>query len=163
MTVRGYLKGVDDNNLVAPSKKSTRQFLEEWVETMRSQISPKTHERYAEIINHFLVPALGTTQLSKLEPTAIQRAYNGWESRGRRDGKKGGLAPRTRVHIHRVLRSALKHAVRMRIIAFNPADAVIPPRAKKATSATLTIEQSSVLLDALKLSQSYLYWPVLLA
>jgi integrase len=96
-------------------------------------------------------------------PAVIQSAYNVWETSGRRDNKGGGLAPRTRLHIHRIFRSALSHALQLQLIVRNPADAVKPPRAKKTTIATLTIEQSGTLLNTLYDSFPRLYWPVLLA
>jgi len=161
--LRRILRTVDLEQHIDPTKKTVREFLEEWIETIRSQISPKTHERYADIVNHFLIPTFGGSQLTKLDPSVIQKAYTGWETSGRRNNKGIGFAPRTRLHFHRVLKLALKHAVRMRLIAFNPADAVLPPRAKKISVTTLTMEQSAVLLDALRTTQSRLYWPVLLA
>lgn len=161
--LRRILRSLDTNQYVDPTKMKVREFLEEWIKTMRSQVSPKTYERYAEIVNYYLIPSLGSSQLVKLDPPSIQKAYTGWETDGRRDRKKGGLAPRTRLHIHRILRSALKHAVRMRLIGYNPADFVVAPRAKKAPVSTLTIEQSTVLLNALKNTYPHLYWPVLLA
>jgi integrase len=160
--LRRILRSIDTNQHIDPTKKTTGEFLEEWIKAMRSQISPKTHERYSEIVNNFLIPAFGKAQLAKLDAPTIQKTYSGWETSGRRDSREGGLAPRTRLHIHRILRSALKHAVRMRMIGFNPSDFVLPPRAKKAAIATLTIEQSAVLLRTLRDSNSCLYWPVLL-
>jgi integrase len=159
--LRRLLKSIDDHQHVDPTKTRVSEFLTQWLETVRSQISAKTHERYTDFTNHFLIPALGAHQIIKLELSAIQQAYNKWETSGRRNYKGGGLSPRTRLHIHRVLKLALKHAVRMRLIARNPADDVMAPRVKKSTIATLTIEQSTVLLDALR--DTPLYWPVLLA
>jgi len=161
--LRRILRSVDLEQHIDPTKKTVREFLEEWIETVRSQISPKTHERYSDIVNHFLIPTFGASQLTKLDPSTIQKAYTGWETSGRRNKKGIGFAPRTRLHFHRVLRLALKHAVRMRVIAYNPADAVLPPRAKKTSVTTLTMEQSATLLDALREVNSRLYWPVLLA
>jgi integrase len=71
------------------------------------------------------------------------------------------LSPRTRLHIHRIFSSALKHAVKLPLIVRNPADGVIPPRVKKATINTLTVKQSGILLDAIR--GKPIYWPVLLA
>jgi integrase len=161
--LRRILRTLDKSEYVEPNKVSIQEFLTQWIETMRSQISPKTHERYSEVVNHFLIPAFGSFRLGKLDPSVIQKAYNTWETSGRRDSIKGGFAARTRLHFHRVLKLALKHAVRMRLISFNPADAVIPPRPKKVAITTITIPQSAVLLDALRQVNSRLYWPVLLA
>ncbi len=159
--LRRLLRTIDTSEHVEATKVKVGVFLTQWLETMCSQISPKTHERYAEIVNNFLIPAFGNCSLTKLDPSAIQKIYNGWESAGRRDNKGGGLAPRTRLHIHRVFRSAIKHAVRMRLVSYNVVDAVIAPRVKKTSVSTLTIEQSFALLEAMHGTR--LYWPVLLA
>jgi integrase len=159
--LRRLLRSIDTGEHVEPTKITVSQFLAQWLETMRSQISPKTHERYAEIIKLFLIPAFGNSTLTKLMPSAIQVAYNEWETSGRRDSKKGGLAPRTRLHIHRILKAALKHAVQLQLIGRNPAEAIKAPRAKKATITTLTVEQSAILLETLR--GKNIYWPVLFA
>ena len=159
--LRLLLESVENNTYIEPAKLTVGEFLGQWLQTTRAQISPKSHERYTELVNHFLVPPFGGCLLSKLNPAAIQQIYNGWETSGRRDKKAGGLSPRTRVHIHRVFKSALKHAVQLQLIVRNPADAVKPPRAKKATINVLTVEQSTALLEALEGTK--LYWPVLLA
>jgi len=161
VTMRKLLKSIDDNDHVEPTKIKVSEFLQQWLESVRSQVSLKTHERYSDTVRRFLIPALGNCLLSKLAPSAIQNAYNYWETSGRKDIKKGGLAPRTRINIHRILKSALKHAVQLQLITSNAADAVKPPRAKKTAITTLTVEQSAALLDALR--DTRLYVPVLLA
>ncbi|MFY9286915.1 MAG: site-specific integrase [Alphaproteobacteria bacterium] len=161
--LRRLLYSIDQGEHIEPSKITVSQFLKQWLETITSQVSPKTHERYSEIVNNSLVPVFGSYQLTKLSPSIIQQAYNKWETSGRKDSKKGGLSPRTRLHYHRIFSSALKHAVQLQIIARNPADAVKAPRVKKTTVTTITIEQSSQLLDAFQALHSHLYWPVLLA
>jgi integrase len=71
------------------------------------------------------------------------------------------VSPRTRLHIHRTFKSALKHAVNMQLLIRNPADGVKPPRIKKATISVLTVEQSAMLLEAIQ--GKMIYWPVLIA
>lgn len=51
------------------------QFLDRWLEYIRAQVSPRTHERYAEIARKNLIPTLGAIQLTKLQPTQIGTAY----------------------------------------------------------------------------------------
>ena len=140
-----------------------RQWLERWLETVRAEVAPKTHERYSEIARNFLIPALGNHALTRLVPSHIQNAYNGWAVGGRLDGKHGGLAPQTRRHIHRVLRTALARAVEQQIIARNPADVFRKrlPKVERRQLITLTADQSAQLLEAL--AHSRVYWPVLLA
>jgi integrase len=159
--LRRLLKSIDDNQHLESTKITVNQFLKQWLESIRSQVSPRTHERYTEIVDHFLIPPLGNFLLIKLVPSTIQNAYNKLETSGRRDNKEGGLSPRSRIHIHRIFKSALKHAVQLQLIIRNPADAIKPPRAKKVAITVLTIEQSAALLQALRGTR--LYRPVLLA
>jgi integrase len=161
--LRRLLRTVDDGSHVDPSHITVRQWLETWLETVRSEITPKTAERYGEICRNFLMPALGNISLTRLAPTQIQTAYNAWAIGGRRDGKAGGLSPQTRRHMHRVLRTALARAVEQQLIARNPADVFRKrlPKVERRKLVTLTADQSAQLLEALE--HSRVYWPVLLA
>jgi Phage integrase, N-terminal SAM-like domain len=80
-----------------PSKLTVAAFLDRWLEHVQSQVSPKSHERYAEIARKNLAPLLGGISLSKLQPAQISDAYANALASGRRDGT-GGLAPRTVHH-----------------------------------------------------------------
>src|SRR5437763_8305971 len=105
--LRRLLRSLDTGEHVDPNRITVREWLSTWLDAVREEVAPKTHERYGEIVNHFLAPALGKLPLSKLAPVHIQNAYNGWAASGRRDGKEGGLSPRTRRHIHRILSGAI--------------------------------------------------------
>ena len=114
--LRRLLRALDTGEHVDPHRMTVREWLMTWVTATRQEIAPRTAERYAEIVNNFLTPALGNLQLVKLAPAHIQDAYNRWAVGGRRDGKPGGLSPRTRRHIHRILGSALSRAVEQQLI-----------------------------------------------
>src|SRR5262249_5842136 len=138
------------------------QWLALWLETMRQEVSPKTHERYSELVQNFLVPKLGAVPLVKLGPLHIQPVYNAWAIGGRLDGKPGGLSPRTRHHLHRVLKSALSRAVADQLLAANPLDRRRwLPKVERKAMTILTPEQSQRLLDGIK--RTRIYWPTLLA
>jgi integrase len=109
-----------DGSFVEPSKLSLSQFFERWLTHIKPNVSRRTHERYGDLLNKNLVPFLGSKLLSKLQPIEISEAYAKLLETGRRDGK-GGLAPRTVHHIHRVLHTALSQAERWKLIARNPA------------------------------------------
>lgn len=161
--LRRLLRTVDTGEHVDPTRLSVRQWLTTWLAAVRDEVSPKTHERYSEIVRNFLAPELGALPISKLAPAHIQTAYAKWAVTGRRDGKTGGLSPQTRRHIHRILRTALSRAVEQQVIARNPADAFKKrlPKVERRTLQTLNAEQSARLLEAL--AHSRVYWPVLLA
>jgi integrase len=112
-------------------------------------VSPKSHERYCEIVRKNIVPLLGDAILSKLEAMAIAEAYARAGVSGRRDGT-GGLSPRTVHHLHRILKSALSKAVHWRMLLRNPADAVDPPKVERVTLKTYDLSQTVELLDAMR-------------
>jgi integrase len=161
--LRRLLRTVDTGEHVDPTRLTVRDWLAHWLETIREEVSPKSHERYSEIVKNSLMPALGNLLLAKLAPSHIQDAYSTWATGGRRDGKEGGLSPRTRRHIHRILRSALARAVEQQVLVRNPADAFKNrlPKVERRSMTTLTAEQSQRLLQAV--SHTRVYWPVLLA
>jgi integrase len=161
--LRRLLRSVDTGEHIDPTRMTVRQWLTTWLATVREEVSPKTYERYAEIVQHFLVPAIGNLELTKLTPTHIQAAYSALATGGRRDRKPGGLAPQTRRHIHRILNSALARAVEQQVLARNPAEVFKKrlPKVERREMITLSIDQSAGLLAAIK--HTRIYWPVLLA
>jgi integrase len=161
--LRRLLRTVDTGEHVDPTGMTVRDWLVRWLDTVAGEVSPKSHERYSEIVNNFLIPALGNLQLAKITASHIQQPYNEWVTGGRRDGKDGGLSPRTRRHIHRILASALTRAVEQQLLARNPADAFKKrlPKVERRNMTTLTVGQSARLLSAIE--HTRVYWPVLLA
>jgi integrase len=132
---------------VDPSRMTVATFLERWIEHMQGQVSPRSHERYAEIARKNLMPLLGGLTLTKLQPAQISAAYARALTSGHRKGK-GGLSPRTVTHLHRVLREALQQAVRWQLLIRNPADLVKPPRVERGQMQTLDAEGTVELIEA---------------
>jgi len=146
---------------LAPSKTTVAQFLGRWLEHIKPNVSPRTHERYTEIATKNLSPLLGTVILTKLTPIRISAAYATALTSGRRNGK-GGLSPRTVHHLHRVLNSALRQAVRWGLLNRNPADLDKKDRPKVERKAVATIDATASveLLEAAR--ERRLFIPILL-
>ena len=97
------LLGAVDKGVVADAGKMTvGDWLKPWIEEARHTVSLKTHERYSEIVDKHLVPALGPIPLAKLAPVHVQSYYADALESGRRNGK-GGLSAQTVRHHDRVL------------------------------------------------------------
>ncbi len=142
-----------------PTKTTFGQFLEDWLTHVKAQVTPRTHERYSEIVRKNIVPALGSIRVSALRPSQIAGAYSTALTSGRRDGK-GGLSPNTVIYMHRIIKHALSDAVRWGTLAKNPAAAVDPPKIERTTMSTYDMAQTAELLDAARPTR--LYVPVLL-
>ena len=63
--------------------------------------------------------------------------------------------------MHRILKQALEHAVRWRILARNPADAVKPPRVERASMQTYNLDETADLLEAARGTRMFV--PTILA
>lgn len=143
-----------------PAKMTVAEFLNRWLADVKANVSPRTHERYAEIARKNLVPLLGAVALPKLQPMQISSAYGKALTSGRRNGK-GGLSPRTVLHMHRVLKQALRQAVRWQLLVRNPADAVDPPKVERHRMNTYDMGQTASLLEAVRGTRIFI--PALIA
>jgi integrase len=144
---------------VDPTRETLAAFAERWVEHMQGQVTPRTHERYAELLRKHIVPLLGGVMLVKLQPAHISAAYAKALTCGRRDGQ-GGLSARTVTHMHRVLREALQQALRWQLLVRNPADLVRPPKVERGQMQVLDADGTAELIEAAR--GTAMFVPILL-
>ena len=134
--------------------------LDQWLDTIRGEVTPKTHERYADVAESYLVPALGNAPLTKLSsdpnPKRKQRVGHGQARR-----QAWGPFTGTRRYIHHILKAALSRAVEQQVLVRNPATVLRPPKIERQEMTTLSTEQSARLLETIR--HIRLYWPVLSA
>lgn len=158
--LRRLLRALDTGEHVDPSRMSAEAWLLTWLESVKANVSPRTHERYSEIVSNYLLPLLGAHRLQKLSAKHIQGAYAAL-LRGQ-EGRRP-LSARTVRHAHRVLFQALRKAVRWQLISNNPAEAFRDelPKVDRKEMTTISAEQSASLLG--QLGGTRLYWPVMLA
>jgi integrase len=121
------LKSVGDGTYIEPSKQTLSEYLERWLSTIESNLAPKTFERYKELVDLNINPKLGAIRMAQLQPVQLAEFYTWAGTEGNRR-TKSGLSTRTVLHIHRLLRRALKQAVLWQLRPTNPADAVQAPR-----------------------------------
>jgi integrase len=143
-----------------PNKLTFAQFLDHWLSHAKSRVSPRTHERYTEIVAKNIVPLLGGVRLTNVRPTQIAGAYVKALSDGRRVGI-GGLSPTTVIYMHRLIKQALAQAVRWEMLAKNPAAAVDPPKLERSAMITYDMAQTAELLELARGTR--LFIPVVLA
>jgi hypothetical protein len=60
---------------IEPAKITVGQFLDRWLEHIKPLVSPRTYERYGELVTKNLKPLLGVVLLTKLRPMQISDAY----------------------------------------------------------------------------------------
>jgi hypothetical protein len=73
----------------------------------------RTVGRYRQHLEHHVRPYLGKHPVSALGTLHVQQLYDQLAQHGRKDGKPGGLGPRTIRQIHLCLHQALGYATKM--------------------------------------------------
>ncbi|GAH16698.1 unnamed protein product, partial [marine sediment metagenome] len=88
---------------IKPHRLTLGEYLRQWLDGyVKTNCSPRTLDGYQSIVNRHLIPNLGGILLTQLHPQEVQHYCSRALTGGRTDGK-GGLSPRTVLHIHRVL------------------------------------------------------------
>ena len=116
----------------------------------------RTVERHRELARLHVVPSLGGVKVQQLAPVHLSELYAKLLREGRRDGRPGGLSPRTVGHVHRTVHRALRQAVRWRLLAVNPAADLELPTVTAPRMATLDAEQARRLLAAVSTAPTWL-------
>jgi len=153
------IAAIKGETYVDPSRQTLAQYLDKWLTYMASQLSPRSHERYTEIVRKNLAPSLGAICLTKLRSRHIADAYAKALASGRRDGK-GGLSTNTVVYMHRVLKQALAQAVAWHELVRNEAAAVKPPKVERKKMKVLDADGTATLIEAAR--DTTLFIPILL-
>jgi integrase len=130
------------------SRMTVAQFITHWESNWAAgNVSPKTFERYDELLRKHVSPHLGSIALQKLRPAALAELYGRLQREGSRDRK--GLAARTVGHVHRVLHRALGHAAKWGLVQQNVATLVSPPRITESEIRILRGDEVTHLLQQL--------------
>jgi integrase len=141
------LGSLQSGTYVDPTKMTVAELLAKWRDEVAAvEVSTKTLERYTEHVDRLIV-GLGHIPLSQLQPLTIQSLYTDLRRSGHKR-RQGGLSEQTLLHIHKVLTAALGQAVRWRLIAFNPAADISPPRPTRVEMHTLSGNEMRRLLEA---------------
>ncbi len=127
---------------LAAAQITLNQFLQQWLESHKVSLRPKTIQQYEQIVNQYLAPASGQIKLRELRPDHIQALYNSILRQGKSE--------RTVLLIHAVLRRALNQALMWGLIARNPVIGTTHPKFRRREMKTLTDSQVRDLLRAVK-------------
>lgn len=136
------LTEISSGTFVESSPVTIESYLEKWLTTAaRPRLRDNTYREYSGLIDRYIKPVLGGSRLSNVRPLDVQAFYSSLAEKG--------LSPRTIRFTHSVLASAFKQAVRWRLLAHNPCDAVeLPRKAAKEMQSLTPAEAASFLKEA---------------
>ena len=110
-----------------------------YLEKAKTRLRPETWDRYESLLRVHVIPEIGAIPLDRLRPAHIDQVMSRMA--------KGGAAPASIRQAYRVVSRSLKEAVRLQLIATNPAERVDPPRVGRPDLEVPTREGLTKLLD----------------
>ncbi len=142
---------VGKGSYVGRSTLTVREHVQARIEQWEAleKITPKTAERYRELLENQITPYIGAAALQKLKPADVERWHATLKTSGRKDGH-GGLSSRTIGHAHRLLSKALKEGLRHDLVVRNVAAAEAPPKVDSEEVAVLDEGQVKAIVEKLR-------------
>jgi integrase len=149
-----------NGSFAAPSSSTVAEYLEEWLRDHAGvRVRQRTLEGYQGSVRRYILPRIGNLPLRQLSARHVQEMESALLRGGGSQGR--GLSPRTVLHAHRVLSSALRTAERLGLVERNAAGTVDPPRVVRREMRTLAWDDVHRLLD--QISHPLFLFLVLLA
>ncbi len=137
-----------NGQLADTGKLTVAEYLSRWLEnTARPQVQPKTHLRYEQLVRLRINPHIGGVKLARLAPLHIEQLFACLE--------REKVSARGRQMAGTMLHTALRDAVRLRLIPFNPASEVAKPRPRKQEMQVYDQDQAAQFLDAAREDRLY--------
>ncbi len=142
--VRARLRTAQDEvgrGIIGDAAKTTvGTFLGRWLDTVKSKVQPNTWVSYDRHVRVHVKPRLGHILLTKLEPAHVEQLYA--------DLERDGVSAAMRRKIGTTLGTALRQAIRTKLLRYNPAVDIAKPRASKPEFHVFSPEQVDVFLTA---------------
>jgi integrase len=114
------------------------KYLDRWLKSAKKKVSERTYGSYESLLTSYVRPVLGKKKLSKLRPLDFQAVVDSMNDKN--------LSPRTVRYAHTVVSSAMKQAVRWKIMTSNPAQFVELPKNIRKEMQALSVEQAKKFL-----------------
>jgi integrase len=128
---------------------------EQWMPRKRRQVRATTAYRYAWFVDRYIVPAIGDIPLRRLRFDHLETFYGELATTGGQH--RQGLAPKTVLEVHMIVRAALDLALRRELIGRNIADNahLRPSRSGKAVARIWTEGELAGFLDVASTHRLY--------
>ena len=151
-TMRQMIVDMERGDIIKRTKKTVGQWLDEWMELYLPNVEETTKIGYKGKIRCYLKPALGDILVESLRAPHVQKMINDMLARG--------LSPKNIRDTYNNINAAMKKAVVLRMIPFNPCEGVVLPKLKRYRAKVYDVSMIHKLLDAAKDTDMYL--PILL-
>lgn len=114
---------------VEPASMPLNEFLDRWLEEIaKPRIRESTYSSYESILRNYVRLKLGAKRLSDIQAYEVQKLYN--------EMKNVGLSSRTIRYTHVVFSSAMKQAIKWKMLMQSPCELCELPRLEKKRNET---------------------------
>lgn len=120
--LRKMISDLETGNIYTPSAIKLSVWMDTWLATYLPNIEQSTKDGYKEKIDLYIKPILGHIPLKVLKNNDIQIWINNLNKR---------LSPKTIRNAYNNLNAALKQAVVLRMIPYNPCEGTVLPKLQK--------------------------------
>jgi integrase len=142
----------EEGRLVTGPTQKVGAYLDEWLAGhVKLTVQATTYDGYKVDVER-LRPHIGNIRLDALRHEHIQRAYTELLKR---------LSPVSVHRVHRGLKTALRHAVKIGLIANNPIDRVTPPKPPRKEMRPLTPGEVELFLESTRNDLLHALWVLL--
>ena len=149
-----YKKSV--GTFTVPQCKTLGELLNEYIDVYgKNKWALSTYQSNTALVDHYIRPILGQTQISDISPRLLERYYQkllktNAVHNNALNPKDRLISPHTVHDVHKLLRSCFNQAIKWELIEKNPADNAMVP---KVVSAKREIWTAETLFRALKLCE----------
>ncbi len=139
---------MEQGKLTQRSNKNVGEWMDEWEENYLPNVEETTRVGYKTKIKCYIKPAIGDILLKSLRTEHVQKMVN--------DMKDRGLSPKNIRDTFNNINAAMKKAVKIRLIPYNPCEGVELPKLKKYRAQVYPTEMIHKLLDVAMGTDMYL-------
>lgn len=150
--MRQMINDLEKGIAVKKTNKTIADWLDEWLELYLPNVAETTRVGYKTKIRCYIKPAIGEILLQSLRANHVQKMVNDMIGRG--------LSPKNIRDTYNNINAAMKKAVVLRMISFNPCEGVVLPKLKRYKAKVYDITNIHKLLELTKGTDMYI--PVLL-
>lgn len=150
--MRQMMVDMDRGIAMRKCPKKVSEWLDEWISLYLPNIEETTRIGYKTKINNYIIPALGDIYIQSLRAEHVQKMVNDMIARG--------LSPKNIRDTYNNINAAMKKAVILRMIPFNPCEGVVLPKLKRYKAKVYNIQMIHHLLNVATNTDMYL--PILL-
>lgn len=121
--LRKMIADLESGSVITASSMKLSDWMATWLNTYLPNIEQTTRDGYQEKIDNYINPTLGHLPMKAIKPDNIQLWINVLSKRG--------LSPKTIRNAYNNLNAALKKAVILRMIPYNPCEGTVLPKLQK--------------------------------